>query len=53
MAEKPYLIGGCGLLFGFVKGYVTGIRQVEDRVLIEYLRQQQMNRLLGRKSLWG
>jgi biofilm PGA synthesis N-glycosyltransferase PgaC len=53
MGEKPYLIGGCGLLFGFVKGYVNRVPQVEDKALIKYFRQQQMDRLLGRKSLWG
>ncbi|MBV9998638.1 MAG: glycosyltransferase family 2 protein [Verrucomicrobia bacterium] len=52
-AERPYLIGGLGLLYGFVKGYLRRIGQVEDKALIRYLRQQQMNRLLGRKSLWG
>jgi hypothetical protein len=52
MGEKPYLIGGCGLVFGFVKGYINRIPQVEDKVLIKYFRQQQINRLLGRKSLW-
>lgn len=53
MGEKPYLIGGCGLLFGFVKGYINRIPQVEDKMLIKFFRQQQINRLLGRKSLWG
>lgn len=52
MAEKPYLIGGCGLLFGFVKGYVTRIPRIEDAALVRYFRKQQMNRLMGRKSLW-
>jgi poly-beta-1,6-N-acetyl-D-glucosamine synthase len=53
MAAQPYLVGGLGLLFGFAKGYLKRIPQVEDKALIRYLRQQQMNRLLGRKSLWG
>jgi biofilm PGA synthesis N-glycosyltransferase PgaC len=53
MTERPYLVGSCGLLFGFIKGYLTQIPQVEDRDLIRYFRQQQINRLLGRKSLWG
>ena len=53
MVERPYLIGGCGLLFGFLKGYVNRIPQVEDKDLIRYFRGQQMDRLLGRKSLWG
>lgn len=53
MTAEPYVVGGLGLLFGFVKGYLKRIPQVEDRALIGYLRQQQMNRLLGRKSLWN
>jgi biofilm PGA synthesis N-glycosyltransferase PgaC len=53
MTAQPYLVGGLGLLFGFLKGYVKRVPQVEDKALIRYLRQQQMNRLLGRKSLWG
>ena len=53
MAERPYLLGGSALLFGFVKGYLKRVPQVEDKALIRYFRQQQMNRLLFRKSLWG
>jgi hypothetical protein len=53
MAAEPYIVGGLGLLFGFVKGYLSRIPQVDDKALIRYLRQQQMNRLLGRKSLWS
>jgi hypothetical protein len=53
MGEKPYFIGGWGLLFGFVKGYVKRVPQVADEALVRYLRQQQMNRLLARKSLWS
>jgi hypothetical protein len=53
MVEKPYLVGGFGLLYGFAKGYLNKIPQVEDRALIQYFREQQINRLLGRKSLWG
>jgi glycosyltransferase involved in cell wall biosynthesis len=53
MAEKPYFIGGCGLLFGFIKGYVARVPQVEDEALINYFQGQQMRRLLLRKSLWS
>lgn len=52
MADQPYLIGGCGLLFGFVKGYMGRLPQIEDKALIKYFRQQQLNRLLFRRSLW-
>jgi poly-beta-1,6-N-acetyl-D-glucosamine synthase len=50
--KKPYILGGCGLLFGFLKGYLTGVHQIDDKVLIRYFRKQQMNRLCFRKSLW-
>ena len=52
MVEKPYLVGGCGLLFGFCKGYIKRIPQVDDRALIVYFRRQQLNRIFGRSSLW-
>jgi poly-beta-1,6-N-acetyl-D-glucosamine synthase len=53
MAERPYVIGGSGLLFGFLKGYMKRVRQIDDKELIRYFQRQQMNRLLFQKSLWG
>lgn len=50
--EKPYLIGAFGLLYGFIFGYLHGDQQVPDSELIRYLRNQQMNRLLFKKSIW-
>lgn len=50
--EKPYVVGACGLMFGFVKGYVTRAKRVDDPEMIRYLRKQQINRILLRKSLW-
>ncbi len=51
--DKPYGLQAIGLLAGFLKGYIKQIPQVDDRALIRYFRQQQINRLLGRKSLWS
>jgi hypothetical protein len=51
--EKPFLLVGCGLWAGFVSGYLRGIPQVPDPEVIRYFRRQQINRLLGRKSLWS
>jgi glycosyltransferase involved in cell wall biosynthesis len=51
--ERPYFLGACGLWFGFLKGYVKRVPRVEDQALIKYFHQQQLNRLLGRKSLWS
>ena len=53
MAEKPYIVGGCGLLFGFLKGYVKRVQQIEDKALVKYFQRQQINHLLFRKSLWN
>jgi glycosyltransferase involved in cell wall biosynthesis len=53
MVEKPYLIGGCGLLVGFLGGYAKQVPQVQDKQLIRYFRRQQINRLLGKRSLWS
>jgi biofilm PGA synthesis N-glycosyltransferase PgaC len=52
LVREPYVIGSLGLLVGFVSGYVKGIPQVDDPATIEYLRHQQMNRLLGQESIW-
>jgi len=48
----PYGIGAVGLMVGFCRGYLKRVPQVSDPELIRFFRQQQMNRLAGRKSLW-
>jgi poly-beta-1,6-N-acetyl-D-glucosamine synthase len=50
--RKPFLVGSAGLAYGFLSGYAKRLPQVEDRSLIRYLRQQQMGRLFGRKTIW-
>ena len=52
VGQKPYLIGAIGACFGFITGYTKRIPQIEDKALIEYLRKQQLMRLLGRKTIW-
>jgi glycosyltransferase involved in cell wall biosynthesis len=52
LLEPPYLLGGFGLAWGFVKGSVTGVPRVRDGEFIRYVRRQQINRLCGRPSLW-
>jgi hypothetical protein len=51
--QKPYGLAGLGLLSGFSAGYLGRLPQVPDPDLIRYLRRQQMNRLLGKQSLWS
>jgi biofilm PGA synthesis N-glycosyltransferase PgaC len=50
--HKPYLLGSLALFYGFISGYLKRIPQVDDRAAIAYLRRQQMNRLVGRESIW-
>lgn len=50
--EKPYFLGSLGHAYGFAKGYVKGISRVNDPSLIKYVRKQQINRLLGRPTIW-
>lgn len=52
VAVRPYLVGSAGLMYGFVSGYLRGIRRVNDPDTIRYLRSQQLRRLFGRKTIW-
>jgi biofilm PGA synthesis N-glycosyltransferase PgaC len=52
MFERPYLIAACGLWVGFVGGYLRRVPQADEKQAIAYFRRQQINRLLGRRSLW-
>jgi hypothetical protein len=52
LKEKPYLIQSASLFWGFISGYLNGIRQVDDRATIKYLRRQQLGRLLGQETIW-
>jgi glycosyltransferase involved in cell wall biosynthesis len=50
--HKPYIVESAGLMYGFLKGYLTRMPQVEDRNLVRYLRRQQLNRLLLKPTIW-
>lgn len=50
--QRPVLLGAVGLWWGFCRGYFGPVRPVEDPGLIRYVRQQQLNKLLLRPSLW-
>jgi poly-beta-1,6-N-acetyl-D-glucosamine synthase len=52
LLERPYGVGALGLLVGFISGYVKHIPRISDERLIEYLRGQQLNRMLGRATIW-
>jgi biofilm PGA synthesis N-glycosyltransferase PgaC len=50
--RKPYGIAALGLWVGFCGGYAKGVWRVDDPTFIQYLRRQQIRRLLGQSSLW-
>jgi biofilm PGA synthesis N-glycosyltransferase PgaC len=52
LTQKPYVIGSIVLMYGFVSGYLMKVPQVDDRSAIEYLRRQQIRRLLHRETIW-
>jgi poly-beta-1,6-N-acetyl-D-glucosamine synthase len=50
--QRPYLVGALALAWGFVGGYLKGIPQIGDRRLINYLRKQQIRKLMLMDSIW-
>jgi glycosyltransferase involved in cell wall biosynthesis len=48
----PLVVGALGLGTGFATGYLQHIPRVKDPAVIRFLRRQQINRLLFRKSIW-
>ncbi len=52
LAQKPYLIGSTGLMYGFISGYLMKVPQVADRQVIDYLRREQVKRMLGGETMW-
>lgn len=52
LRSRPYLVGSAALFYGYLSGYLKKVPQVDDAKTITYLRRQQLNRLLGRKTIW-
>lgn len=52
LVRKPYLTGSLALMIGYLKGYVKHVPQVSDPALIRFVRDQQLRRLIGRKTVW-
>jgi poly-beta-1,6-N-acetyl-D-glucosamine synthase len=52
LAQKPYLIGSAAIFYGFLKGYLTRAPRVSDPRMIDYLRTQQLRRLVGLETIW-
>ena len=52
LAQKPYCVGAAAILYGFLKGRFTDAPQVNDIQMIDYLRNQQLRRLIGLETIW-
>lgn len=52
MALPPYVIGGIQMLIGFFSGYIKRQTQIQNLDFIKFLRKQQLNRLLAKKTMW-
>jgi poly-beta-1,6-N-acetyl-D-glucosamine synthase len=50
---KPYGIGAMGLLSGYLGGYLNRVPQIDDKETIDYLRKEQMKRLLRKASIYS
>jgi biofilm PGA synthesis N-glycosyltransferase PgaC len=50
--RQPYLVGSAGLLYGYIQACIERTPRVDDLELIRYLRQQQLAKLTGRKTIW-
>lgn len=51
--NRPYLLQASGLWLGYIRGYLKRMPRIAEPAVIEYFQKQQLNRLMGRKSLWS
>jgi len=52
-AKMPFLYESAALLAGYWSGYLKGVPRAPDKEAIQYLRQQQIRRLMLRPGLYG
>jgi glycosyltransferase involved in cell wall biosynthesis len=51
--QPPFVLGSAALLCGYVSGYLRRIPRAPDPQVIDYLRRQQLRRLLNRPSIYA
>jgi len=52
LIQRPYIIGAAGLFCGFAAAYLKRSPKVDDQALIQYVREQQIRRLLFLDNVW-
>lgn len=53
VCQKPYVIGGVALMYGYLHSYFKKVPRVPDEALIRYTRQQQLRKVFLRDSIWS
>jgi hypothetical protein len=53
MTKKPYFCGGANMLIGFISGYTEKRARIDDPAFVQYIREQQLNKLLGKATIWN
>lgn len=52
LPRRPYLVAAVGLLMGYLGALVRRVPRTASVDTMSYLRRQQMDRLLGRDTIW-
>lgn len=50
--RRGSFVGAVALFCGYVSGHFVDIPKIREPDVIRYLRRQQMNRILGRETIW-
>jgi poly-beta-1,6-N-acetyl-D-glucosamine synthase len=50
--KPPFVMEALGLSYGFLRCYVDGTERVVGPDVMQFVRQQQVKRLLGQESIW-
>jgi hypothetical protein len=52
LVRRPFVLSSAGLMYGYFSALFQSMPRVDDPDLIQYIRQQQLARLLGRETIW-
>jgi glycosyltransferase involved in cell wall biosynthesis len=50
--QKPIVLGSLALMYGYLQAYLEKAPRVNDPEMIQYLREQQLARLMGKETIW-
>ena len=52
LTKKPLLMGSVGVMYGFLRSYITRPQRINDQAYFAYIRRQQLRRLFGMETIW-